>query len=102
MDATTHAVTSRIVWCRRQRANACSQIELESWRAEEEGLRDAVLHGDHVNRYRQRSSKMFERYLMGFQDAKMLMRAVRATRFGHAPLLTPIVSRSDGSKSRKR
>ena len=82
MDYTTSPVTSRIVWCRRQRATACSQFELEAWRAEEEGLRDAVLYRDHVNKYRHRSSKLFERYLLGFQDAKALMRAARATRSG--------------------
>ena len=79
MDAMVYAVTHRIVWCRRQRAHASSQIELESWRAEEEGLRDAVLHRDHVHKYRSRSEKMLERYLLGFQDAKALLRTARTT-----------------------
>lgn len=84
MDYTTSQVTYRIVWCRRQRAQARTEAELEAWRAEEEGLRDAVLHRDHVNKYRLRSSKLFERYLLGFQDAAALMRAARATHFGPA------------------
>ncbi|MBK9305988.1 MAG: hypothetical protein IPM58_02610 [Nitrospira sp.] len=84
MDTTAHAVTSRIVWCRRQRANARTTAELEAWLAEEDGLRDAVLHRDHVNKYRLRSSELFERYLLGFQDARALLRAARASRLGHA------------------
>lgn len=82
MNYMTSPVISRIVWCRRQRAKAHTDHELEAWRAEEEGLRDAVLRRDHVNKYRHRSSILFERYLLGFQDAKALMRAVWATRFG--------------------
>lgn len=84
MDATTHTVTSRIFWCRRQRAKARTNAELEAWLAEEAGLRDAVLHRDHVSKYRLRSSELFERYLLGFQDAKALMRAARATRFSQS------------------
>jgi hypothetical protein len=82
MDATTHAVTFRIVWCRRQRAKASTGTDQEAWRAEEDGLRDAVLHRDHVDKYLNCAPKVFERYLLGFQDAKALMRAARAIRFG--------------------
>ena len=59
-------------------------MELEAWRAEEEGLRDAVLHRDHVDKYRAHSPKVLERYLLGFQDAKALLRAARASRLGHS------------------
>ncbi len=84
MDAAAYAVTFRIVWCRRQRANASTQMELEAWRAEEEGLRDAVLHRDHVHKYRSHSPKVLERYLLGFQDAKALIRTTRVARICHA------------------
>jgi len=84
MDYTTSPVTSRIVWCRRQRAKACTEAELEAWRAEEEGLRDAVLHRDHVNKYRHGPPSILERYVLGFQDAKALIRAARATRFAQS------------------
>jgi hypothetical protein len=84
MDYTTSPVTSRIVWCRRQRAKACTEAELEAWRAEEKGLRDAVLHRDHVNKYRHGPSFILERYVLGFQDAKALIRAARTTRFGQS------------------
>lgn len=39
MDATTNDVTFRIACCQRQKAKARTRIELEAWRAEEEGLR---------------------------------------------------------------
>ncbi|MEK9139591.1 MAG: hypothetical protein AAB308_00940, partial [Nitrospirota bacterium] len=81
MDATSNPVTFRIVWCRRQRAKARTDLEIDAWRAEEEGLRDAVLRRDHVHKYRGRSPVLFERYVLGFQDAKALMRAAQVTRF---------------------
>jgi hypothetical protein len=81
MDATTNPVTFRIVWCRRQRAKARTKTELEAWHAEEQGLRDAVLHRDHVIKYWQRSPRILERYVLGFEDAKALMRAAQVTRF---------------------
>lgn len=83
MDATSNPVTFRIACCRRQRAKARTKIEIEAWRAEEEGLRDAVLHRDHVNKYLERSPKIFERYMLGFEDAKVLMRAARITCTSH-------------------
>jgi hypothetical protein len=80
MDPTTNPVTFRIVWCRRQRAKARTDLELDAWRAEEEGLRDAVLRRDHVQKYRERSPILFERYVLGFQDGKALMRVAWVTR----------------------
>jgi len=84
VDTTAYAVTCRIVWCRRQRARACSEVERAAWRAEEDGLRDAVLHRDHVDKYRSHPPNVLERYLLGFQDAKALLRTARPARFGHA------------------
>jgi hypothetical protein len=81
MDTTTNPVTFRIVWCRRQKAKARTKTELEAWRAEEQGLRDAVLHRDHVTKYCQRAPRILERYVLGFEDAKALMRAAQVTRF---------------------
>jgi hypothetical protein len=82
MDHTTNPVTFRIVWCRRQRAQARTGLEMEAWRAEEEGLRDAVLRRDHGSKYWGRSPILFERYVLGFQDGRALMRVARANRFG--------------------
>ena len=80
MDYTTNPVTFRIVWCRRQRTKARTDLEMDAWRAEEEGLRDAVLRRDHVDKYRERSPILFERYVLGFQDGKALMRVAKTTR----------------------
>jgi hypothetical protein len=80
MDYTANLVTLRIVCCRQQRAKAGTDLEVEAWRAEEEGLRDAVLRRDHVQKYRSRSPILFERYVLGFQDGKALMRVARVTR----------------------
>jgi hypothetical protein len=84
VDTTARAVTYRIVWCRRQRARACSEAERTAWRAEEDGLRDAVLHRDHVDKYRAHSPNVLERYLLGFHDAKALLRTTRVSLLGHA------------------
>lgn len=75
MDYTTNPVTFRIVWCRRQRIKARTYLEAEAWRAEEEGLRDSILRRDHVTKYR--SPVLFERYVLGFQDGKAIMRVAR-------------------------
>ena len=84
MDYTTNPVTFRIVWCRRQRIKARTYLEAEAWRAEEEGLRDSVLRRDHVTKYQGRSPVLFERYVLGFQDGKAIMRVARVNPFTQA------------------
>ena len=84
MDYTTNPLTFRIVWCRRQRVKARTYLEAEAWRAEEEGLRDSVLRRDHATKYRGRSPVLFERYVLGFQDGKALIRVARVNRFSQA------------------
>ncbi len=84
MDYATNLVTLRIVWYWRQRAKAGTHLEVDAWRAEEAGLRDALLRRDHVNKHRDRSSILFERYVLGFQDGKALMRVAQANRFDQA------------------
>jgi len=72
-----HASTSieaRIKRCCKLRTQACTQAELDAWRAEEKGLRDALLERDHTHQYRDRLSAVFERYAMGFEDGKALIR----------------------------
>jgi hypothetical protein len=71
----TNPVIFRIEWCRRQRTKARTEPEQEGWRAEEAGLRDALLHRDHANEYRDGPPNVFERYVMGFQDGQALIRA---------------------------
>src|SRR5262245_5450585 len=74
MAHTSPSIEARIKRCRRQRTQALTQAELEAWRAEEEGLRDALLERDHRHQYRDRPPAVFERYTMGFEDGKALIR----------------------------
>ncbi len=74
MPYTSPSVLARIEWCRWQRTQARTQAELERWRAEEDGLRDALLNRDHTNHYRYSPPEVFERYTMGFQDGQALIR----------------------------
>ncbi len=74
MTGISTSIAARIEWCRQQRTQAHTQAELEGWRAEEEGLRDAVLNRDHTNHYRYSPPGVFERYAMGFQDGQALIR----------------------------
>ena len=41
-EDTSIPLVARIDWCRQQRRKARTQREVEGWRAEEEGLRDAL------------------------------------------------------------
>ena len=71
---TNPSITFRIVWCRRLRRQAPTRAEEEGWRAEEQGLRDALLTRDHSYHYRSQLPSVFDRYLLGFQDAQALIR----------------------------
>ena len=52
MAYATNAIVSRIAWCQQQEKLARTQFELEGWRAEEQGLRDALHYIDQRNQYR--------------------------------------------------
>ena len=75
MASVKSSVVARIEWCRRQKKQARTPLEFAGWRAEEEGLLDAILKTDHANQYRQLPPGVFERYAMGLQDGQVLMRA---------------------------
>lgn len=74
MAYATNAVYARIQWCRTQQLRAKTPLEIQVWRAEEEGLRDAILKIDHTDNYRQQPSAVLERYMMGLQDGEVLIR----------------------------
>jgi len=74
MTMTNPSIIFRIVWCRRLRKQAPTQSEEEGWRAEEQGLRDALLTRDHSYHYRSQLPSVFDRYLLGFRDAHALIR----------------------------
>jgi hypothetical protein len=68
------SIASRIEWCRRQSTQACAPLEIAGWRAEADGLRDALLDSDHTNQYQQGPPSVFERYATGLQDGRMVLR----------------------------
>lgn len=84
MDHTTNLVNIRIDWCRRQIAQASTEPELDGWRAEEDGLRDALLNSDHTDDYRLCPPEIRERYVLGLQDGTALLRTARIERATHA------------------
>jgi hypothetical protein len=76
---------SRIEWCRLQETQAGTPSELEGWRAEQEGLRDAILNREHTNPYRYSPPALVERYAIGLEDGRALMRLARADK--HVPTI---------------
>ncbi|MDH4082485.1 MAG: hypothetical protein OEY12_05295 [Nitrospira sp.] len=98
MEHTTNSITVRIDWCRRQSAQANTDQEADGWRAEEDGLRDALMRGDHSHAYRLCPPEIQERYSRGFQDGTVLLHAARMERTMHATGTqdpTPQVERDD-------
>jgi hypothetical protein len=67
-------IESRIDWCRRESTQVCAPLESAGWRAEAEGLEDALLHRDHTNQYQEGPPSVFERYLLGLQDGQAVLR----------------------------
>jgi hypothetical protein len=74
MSHAPNFILSRIHWCRRLRTQVCTQPEMDGWRAEEQGLRDALLKRDHTKLYQCYPSGVFERYAMGLEDGQALIR----------------------------
>src|SRR5215831_5368020 len=70
---TSTSIEARIKRCRRQSTQARTQAELEAWRAEEEGLRDALLEKDPPYQDRDRPPAVFEQYALGFEDGNALI-----------------------------
>ncbi len=93
MDRTTNPVNVRIEWCRRQVAQACTEPEVDGWRAEENGLRDAVMNRDRTDDYRLCPPGILARYVLGFQDGTVLLRATRIERMIHATRVPDPASR---------
>ena len=88
MAYATISLTSRIEWCRRQSTQACAPREIAGWRAEAEGLQDALLHRDHTNQYQQQGPpSVFVRYVTGLQDGRALIRT--AAVYQHFPTFRP-------------
>ena len=84
MNQTTNSVHVRIEWCTRQSTQARSEPEVDGWRAEAAGLRDALMNSDHTDDYRLYPPEVCERYILGLQDGTALLRAARIERMIHA------------------
>lgn len=78
MKQATDPINLRIAWCQSQSAQACTEPEVDGWRAEADGLRDAVMNADHTNSYRLCPPEILRRYVQGFQDGTALLLAARA------------------------
>lgn len=84
MEQTANPINVRIEWCRRQIAQARTEPEMDGWRAEADGLRDAVMNKDRTDAYRLCPPNIQERYVLGFQDGTVLLRTARMERIIHA------------------
>lgn len=80
----------RIAWCRRQSALAGTECEGDGWRAEEAGLRDALLNRDHTDHYRLSLPEIFDRYVLGFQDGTVMLRAAQVVRRDRADTMPTV------------
>lgn len=89
MNHTSDPVTVRIEWCRRQSAQARTEPEVEGWRAEADGLRDALMNSNHTDTYQLCPPEILRRYMMGFQDGTALLQAARVQRVHAAATGTP-------------
>jgi hypothetical protein len=74
MAYANKSIASRIEWCQRQSTEACTPLEIAGWRAEAEGLRDALLDSDHTPQYQEGSPSVFERYALGLKDGQAVLR----------------------------
>jgi hypothetical protein len=79
-----NSLNVRIEWCRRQSAEARTEPEVDGWRAEADGLGDALMDTDRTDDYRLCPPDVLRRYVLGFQDGTALLRAARVQRMTHA------------------
>ena len=75
-------IASRIDWCRRESTQVYAPLESAGWRAEAEGLEDALFHRDHTNQYQQGPPSVFERYVLGLADGHAVLRMAAVHQHG--------------------
>ena len=97
MADTNKSITARIEWCRQQSTQMCAPLEIAEWRAEAEGLEDALLHRDHTTQYQQGSPSVFERYALGLQDGQAVLRTATVHQHVAPPVHQAGVERNAGS-----
>ena len=76
MESAHNRINARIAWCRRQREQTRTESEADGWRAEEHGLRDALLNGNQADAYWLSTAEVFRRYELGLRDGKALLQVV--------------------------
>jgi hypothetical protein len=74
---TSNSIVARIHWCQKQQVTARTELELEEWCAEEDGLRDALFRRDRTFLYQCSPSVVLQRYVMGLEDGGVLNRIAR-------------------------
>lgn len=87
MKQWTNLLSFRIEWCQRQSAQARTESEVNGWRAEADGLRDALMNVDRTDSYRLCPPELFRRYVQGFQDGTAVLQVARGQRM--VPIATP-------------
>src|SRR5262245_50362871 len=75
-----NSLLARLAWCQKQRLKGTTKAELEAWCAEEEGLTDALLDRDQTSHFQTNSPAVFERYALGLEDGRALIRAAWVSR----------------------
>ncbi len=80
MQPKHDSISARIAWCRRQRDQARTESEAEEWRAEENGLRDALLNMDRADAYRVSTAEVLRRYTLGLRDGRALLQVAWVSR----------------------
>lgn len=74
---TSNSIVTRIRWCQKQQVSARTELELEKWCAEENGLTDALLHRNRTFLYQCSPAVVLQRYVMGLEDGGTLIRTAR-------------------------
>jgi hypothetical protein len=96
MAYPTKSLGSRIEWCRQQSTQARTPLERAGWQAEEEGLRDALLNKNHTYQYQQGQPGVFERYAMGLQYGREVLRTAFVYHQFAPPIRTATTGRHAG------
>ena len=74
---TSNSIVARIRWCQKQQMSARTELELEEWYAEEDGLTDALLHRNRTFLYQCSPAVVLQRYVLGLEDGGTLIRTAR-------------------------
>jgi hypothetical protein len=86
MAYANQSIALRIAQCRWQSTQTCAPLEIAEWRAEAEGLQDALLHRDQTTQYQQGSPRVFERYALGLQDGQAVLRTAAVHQHAAPPV----------------